>query len=159
MACIELCVIGQNSLSHWKQGFGYLGFQKNSRHTHQNRLKFSLLNSGLESFGPNCGVFHQASSSLLMIQTVLIHCGSVHLKLGTIWKEVPFNITAMHNHCHKDSTVRAQGRLASDIQPQWCHNTNSHKEQSIYMLSVWGLSVDRANKSHDDIINVRSVPL
>ena len=30
-----------------------------------------------------------------MIQTVLIHCGSVHLKLGTIWKEVPFNIIAI----------------------------------------------------------------
>jgi len=51
-----------------KQGFGYPGFQKNSRHTHQNRLKlspvseksayplqnyicFSPFTSGLESFG------------------------------------------------------------------------------------------------------------
>jgi len=33
MACIELCVIGHSE----KQGFGYLGFQKNSRHTHQSR--------------------------------------------------------------------------------------------------------------------------
>jgi len=38
MACIELCVIGQNSLSHWKARIWLriLAFKKNSRHTHRN---------------------------------------------------------------------------------------------------------------------------
>ena len=69
MTCTELCVIGKKTLYHTeKRGFGYLSFQKNSRHTHQNRLNsspvsersvyslqnyvcFSPLTSGLESIG------------------------------------------------------------------------------------------------------------
>ena len=68
MTCIELCVIGQKLSITLKMRIGYHGFPKNSRHTHQNWLKsspvwersayslqnyvcFSLLTSGLESFG------------------------------------------------------------------------------------------------------------
>ena len=64
MVCTDLPATGQNSE---KQGFGYPGFQKNSTHTHQIRIKlspvserlayplqnyvhFSPLTSGLESF-------------------------------------------------------------------------------------------------------------
>ena len=65
MVCTDLPATGQNSK---KQGFGYPGFQRNSTHTHQIRIKsspvserlayplqnyvhFSPLTTGLESFG------------------------------------------------------------------------------------------------------------
>jgi len=69
MACIELYASGNNSLSHRKARIWLpVAFKINSRHTHQNLLKpspvsersayplqnyvcFSLLTSGLESFG------------------------------------------------------------------------------------------------------------
>ena len=42
MACIELYATGQNSLSHCKARIWLpVAFKKNSRHTHQNRLKSS----------------------------------------------------------------------------------------------------------------------
>jgi len=76
MACIELRVIGQNSITLKSKEFGNLCFQKKFRHIHQNWLKsspvsersayplqnyvcFSPLTSGLESFGHKSSPSHR----------------------------------------------------------------------------------------------------